>query len=324
MNKSKNSTVIPIIIPTNLMLKTYNCFLIKTNKQVTLVDAAVDDDDSYLFFLEILKENNLKISDIDQIVLTHNHSDHTGFVRRIRQQTNVDVYAHPLAFLRLTRNQDFLTRRIAFFNKLYNESDTGKRGIKEVKRMEQALIDNQHLRVDLPLLPLVEGDIINGFKVIEVPGHSIDHIALYNENTEELIAGDLILKHAPSNALVEMDENGEMIPSLYLYEQSLKRCEHLKLAVIYPGHGEIINESCDDLFSKRFHSIIRKSKRIKDAIIHQEQTAAQLAKNFYQERYDKIFVLIMSEVIGHLERLVTKNELKKTYQNSVYVYSAIN
>lgn len=324
MNKSKYSTVIPIIIPTNSMLKTYNCFLIKTNKQLTLVDAAVDDDDSYLFFLEVLKANNLKVSDIDQIVLTHNHSDHTGFVKRIRQQTNVDVYAHPSAFLRLIRNKDFLTRRIDFFNKLYNESDTGQRGIKEVERMRQALIDNQHLRVDLPLLPLVEGDIINGFEVIEVPGHSIDHIALYNETTEELIAGDLILKHAPSNALVEMGVDGEMIPSLYLYEQSLKRCEHLKLTVIYPGHGEIINESCNDLFSKRIYSIIRKSKRIKDAIIHEEQTAAQLAKNFYQERYDKIFVLIMSEVIGHLEHLVAKNELKKTYQNAVYVYSAIN
>lgn len=317
----ENPKVIPIIIPTSSMLKTFNCYLIKTDKELTLVDAAIDDDDAYKYFLEILKENNIKVKDINKIILTHNHSDHTGFVRRIRAQTKVDVYAHPSAFLRLTRNEEFLTKRINFFDKLYNESGSGERGKLEIKRMKDALIKNKGLRIEAPVLPIVEGDMISGFKVIETPGHSIDQIALYNEKTGELIAGDHILEHAQSNALVEMGLDGEMIPSLYLYKKSLKRCEKLKLNVIYPGHGIVITEECNLLFRKRINSIIRKSKRIKQSIHQKEQTASELAKSFYKDRYDQIFVLVMSEVIGHLERLVMQGDLVKTYKNSVYVYS---
>lgn len=320
MKKSESSVVIPVIIPTDSMLKTYNCYLIKTKEDLTLVDAAIDDDQAFLVFLDVLKKNELKVSDITQIVLTHNHSDHTGFVKRIREKTQVNVYAHPTAFLRLTRDETFLTKRIDFFNQLYNESACGERGEIEVKRMREALIQNEHLRVNHPILPLVEGDYISGFKVIEVPGHSIDHIALYNEKTEELIAGDLILEHAPSNALFEMGLEGELLQTLYLYEKSLKRCAELQLSIIYPGHGIIITEDANGLFNKRVNSIIRKSKRIKESIIKEEQTAATLAKSMYKDRYDTLFVLVMSEVIGHLERLVLNNEIKKEYKDSVYIY----
>src|SRR5699024_4474344 len=163
--------------------------------------------------------------------------------------------------------------------------------------------------------------MINQFKVIEVPGHSIDQIALYNQMTGELIAGDHVLEHAPSNALVEMGFDGEMIQSLYLYEQSLKRCEKLHLNTIYPGHGIIVKEKCNELFTKRINAIKRKSRRVKASIIEKEQTASELAKNHYKERYDTLFVLVMSEMVGHLERLVINKELTKTYKNSVCVYS---
>jgi len=321
MKQENQPKVIPVIIPTNSMLRTYNCYLIKGNKEVTLVDAAIDDDEAYNYFLETLADNNLQVKDITQIVLTHNHSDHTGFVRRIREQTKVDVYAHPNAHLRLMRDEKFLTRRIDFFNQLYTEHGCGERGKAEVKRMAEALTKNENLRVEAPILPIVEGGMINQFKVIEVPGHSIDQIALYNQMTGELIAGDHVLEHAPSNALVEMGFEGEMIQSLYLYEQSLKRCEKLPLNIIYPGHGIIVEEKCNELFTERLNSIARKSKRIKEAVIKQEQTASMLAKNYYKKRYDTLFVLVMSEMIGHLERLVIKGELMKTYRNSVYVYS---
>lgn len=321
MKTIESPVIIPVIIPTESMLKTYNCYLIKTKNHLTLVDAAIDDDQAYQVFLDVLKNHELKVTDITQIVLTHNHSDHTGFVKRIRKQTKVNVYAHPSAFLRLTRDEVFLRKRLDFFSQLYNKSGCKERGEIEIKRMEEALIKNVNLRVDPPILPIVEGDFISGFKVIEVPGHSIDHIALYNEQTRELIAGDLILEHAPSNALIEMGLEGELLQTLSLYENSLKRCEQLNLNTIYPGHGVIITIDASELFTKRLDSIIRKSKRIKEAIINQEQTAAELAKTMYKDRYDTLFVLVMSEIIGHLERLVLNNELVKEYRDSVYIYS---
>src|SRR5699024_12174991 len=82
-----------------------------------------------------------------------------------------------------------------------------------------------------------------------------------------------------SSDLIEMGMEGEMLQSLYLYEQSLKRCETLYLTTIYPGHGIVVREDCNELFTKRLNSINRKSKRIKAEIIKKDQSASKLAKN---------------------------------------------
>ena len=312
--------IIPVMIPTHSMLKSFNCFIIKTEENITLVDAAIDDDEAYDMFIKVLSENNLRVADITQIVLTHNHSDHTGFVRRIRQQTAVEVYAHPRAFLRLTRDINFLTKRVDFFGELYREHGTGQRGEEQVGRMRAGLIKNEHLRVDYPIKPIVEGDFINGFEVIEVPGHTVDHIALYNSMTGDFIAGDHVLEHAASNALVEMGLEGEMMQMIYLYEQSLKKCESLNIRTIYPGHGIIIDEEAGEIFKKRLNSIQRKSFRIKKSIEEKTQSAAELAISFYKGRYDKLFLLVMSEVIGHLERLVINDELVKEQREGIIYY----
>src|SRR5699024_11637787 len=114
--------VIPIIIPANSMLRTYNCYLIKGNDTLTLVDAVIDDDEAYQIFLDVLEENNIQVKDISEIVLTHNHSDHTDLVKRIRKQTDVNVYAHPKAHLRLMHDENFLTKRINLFYQLYKDN----------------------------------------------------------------------------------------------------------------------------------------------------------------------------------------------------------
>src|SRR5699024_10933006 len=260
--------------------------------------------------------------DISEIVLTHNHSDHTGFVRRIREQTDVNVYAHSKSHLRVMRDEIFLTKRINFFDQLYKNHGCGERGIAEVERMKEALTKNYHLRVDPPIYPLVEGDIINDFKVLETPGHSIDQIVLYNETSGELIAGDHILEHAPSNALIEMGMEDEMLQSLYLYELSLKRCETLYLTTIYPGHGIVVREDGNELFTKLLNSINRKNKQIKEEIIKKDQSCSELAISYYKEINHTLFLLVMSKEIGHLERLVINNEINKTYTLAVYIYSA--
>src|SRR5699024_3553287 len=110
MDQIKNPVVIPIIIPANSMLRTYNCYLIKGNDTLTLVDAAIDDDEAYQIFLDVLEENNLQVKDISEIVLTHNQSDHNCNVMRIRKQAYVNVYAYAKAHLRLMLDENFLTK----------------------------------------------------------------------------------------------------------------------------------------------------------------------------------------------------------------------
>src|SRR5699024_8033703 len=141
-----------------------------------------------------------------------------------------------------------------------------ERGKAEVKRMAEALTKNENLRVEAPILPIFEGGMINQFKVIEVPGHSIDQIALYNQMTGELIAGDHVLEHAPRSDLVEVGFDGDMLQSLYVYGDSQKRCQILPLNRIYPDRGTSVEEKSNELFTERLNWLARERKLIKEAL----------------------------------------------------------
>lgn len=316
-----NQEVIPIIIPTESMLKTFNCFLFKADGGYTLVDACIDQDEVWAFFNGRLAELKIQLSEINRIVITHNHADHIGLIGRIRAiNPSVKVYSHPRALLRLTREEEFMRMRIRFFTDFYRAHGAGDAANETIQRMIKSLDKNRHLAIDEPIYPLVEGDFVGPFEVIEVPGHAVDHIALYNPSSKELISSDLALEHSSSNALVEPDKNAKLMPTLVMYEASLERCLTFDVQTIYPGHGLVVDRDAPDLFENRLRSIDRKSKRIKAMLVESEKTAADIAQIQYKERYFRLFQLVMSEVVGHLERLVHRNEVLKFERNGIIYY----
>lgn len=313
--------VIPIIIPTESMLKTFNCFLFKRDEGYTLVDACIDHERVWTFFKERLTELKIQINEIKQIVITHNHADHIGLIRRIRAiNPSVKVYSHPRSFLRLTRDDSFMRMRIRFFEDFYRAHGAGPAANETMKRMKKSLAKNKHLAIEEPIYPLVEGDFIGDFEIIEVPGHAIDHIALYNLKTKELISSDLALEHSSSNALVEPDKKGKLMPTLVMYEASLKRCLELEIETVYPGHGRVVDEQARELFENRLSSIERKGRRIKAHLKDSEKTAAEIAEIQYKDRFEGLFQLVMSEVIGHLERLVQREEVVRIEKQGIIYY----
>lgn len=113
LNSKKEFPVIyPVIVPTSSSLATFNFYLVKNQGKLMLVDAGVDSEKCWNHFNRVLQENGFQIADIDKIVLTHSHQDHTGLVNRILAFHNIPVYAHPDAVVRLERNESFLMNRI--------------------------------------------------------------------------------------------------------------------------------------------------------------------------------------------------------------------
>src|SRR5690625_6934990 len=100
--------------------------------------------------------------------------------------------------------------------------------------------------------------MIEVFRLIESPVHAPDHISFLHPYSGIFIGGDHLIQHVSSNALIEPDKHGELIPSLQQYEQSLLKCLNLSLSVVYPGHGEIVREP-DKLIKKRLEGL--ESKR---------------------------------------------------------------
>ena len=49
-------------------------------------------------------------------------------------------------------------------------------------------------------------------------------------------------------------------------------------------------------------------------------TAAEIARKVYQDKYEKLFPLVMSKVIGHLDQLVHLKKLKMIDDGTVIYY----
>src|SRR5690625_4616859 len=311
----------PIIVPTKSSLHSFNFYLIEKEDTLILVDAGAQLDKCWEHFLETLNKHHFAITDLDAIVLTHSHADHIGIVNRIQKVHPVPIYAHPNAVDSLKRDPTYLKKRITFFEKLYETVGDKEKAAEHVERLHKAMSANRNQRINAEILPLKEGDFFYGFNIFDVFGHAQDHIALFHEATGNLFAGDHILPDMPSNALIERGNDGKRSPSLQMYEFSLKKISHLPLKVIYPGHGNIIYHP-DEQIDKNLARIERNATRLLQHL-DKPMSVAELAKAVYQDKYDMVFSLVISEVLGHLERLEKMHKVTKERKGKVYYYTRV-
>ncbi|MDG4847827.1 MBL fold metallo-hydrolase [Peribacillus frigoritolerans] len=318
MKTNTTFKIYPIIAPSALSLKSINFYLVKQDESLTLVDAGMNDDVCWNALQQTLNENGFTVGDITEILLTHHHGDHVGLVNRITELHPIPVYAHSKSIPRLKRDPDFLSMRIEFYKQLYLEMGCGELGDKQVAYLFNAVDNNKDQKLNGDIIAITEKHWLN-FEVVEFPGHAPDQIAFLDREGKRLLAGDLLIEHISSNALIEPDENGNRMLTLVDHIDSLKRCSALQVNLLFPGHGNVI-EQPGHLIEKRLNSIERKSQKILALIESGISTGNELAKEFYKQKYIAEFPLVMSEIIGHLDYLEYQGKVTKQLVENVVHY----
>lgn len=96
--------------------------------------------------------------------------------------------------------------------------------------------DEYEVLKNTPIRQLTDGQeiAVDGakVKVVHTPGHTTDHCILVMDESGAVFSGDCIL-----------GEGTAVFEDLYDYMQSLERILAIKPAVIYPGHGNIVEVS---------------------------------------------------------------------------------
>lgn len=156
-------------------------------------------------------EKVIPITEIQQILLTHEHYDHVGGVNDIIKATNdaATILAHGGVVKKLKEGKSTFAEMIG--------------GV-----MPRVIVD----------VPLIDGQqIILGnepFEVIFTPGHSIGSLCFYGVNSEVLFSGDTIFANG---GFGRYDFPGG---DFDLLVQSIERLSNLKIRHLYPGHGPIV------------------------------------------------------------------------------------
>ncbi len=181
-----------------------NVFIVKGDENF-VVDAGIDTADRIVRYVE---SENL---DIDRIILTHRHFDHSADVGKLSRLLGVPIYAsEPEA--EALRKADDRTIIASAFGKQMEPLDVS------------TLEENEYA----------------GFRILQTPGHTDGSISLYHQKEKILISGDTVF---PDGGVGRTDlATGDMKKLI----RSVKKLDELDVESMYPGHGRAVESGANE------------------------------------------------------------------------------
>lgn len=208
-----------------------NTYLIEDNDHVIVVDpgTALNVHQLERYIPRILKR---PVEQIDLIVLTHLHTDHTAGIAALRRITQAPVAAaeiiQRLAQAQLATGEHTLSPFLSQFTEhllpyaLQHFDIFPPAYAQHLHEVSIWLHDTQ----GLPGHP--------NWRVIASPGHTPESLSLYNPFSWELLCGDTAITIQGGAPLVHGTTNHPLL------EQTLHVLRSLHVHYLYPGHGRPI------------------------------------------------------------------------------------
>lgn len=145
------------------------------------------------------------------------------------------------------------------------------------------------------LAPLRDGDLLGGrFRVLETPGHAVEHLAFLDEATGALLCGDMA---STLSTIVIDPPEGDMAE----YERQLERLAALGPRTLYPAHGPPAPDAAARLGGYREHRREREAKIV--AALATPGTLAEITRAAYDDTPEPVHPIAARSCLAALEKL---------------------
>ncbi|MFX1457244.1 MAG: MBL fold metallo-hydrolase [Promethearchaeota archaeon] len=279
--------------------------------------------------IEKIYKEQQKEFNITSIIVSHGHSDHFSGLKRISEALNLKIMLtanisktikDKVSFESNFRGddyEDYLRVRNKFIQKIWNE----------LRHLGTILFFRSFHGLSFlesPDIILNENSVISindePWTIISSPGHSPDHISLYNEEKGILLSGDNILK-MHSTWLGPPESNmGD-------YIETIKKLQNLpKLKLILPAHDETIDNPKETLVAilERMHE---RENQVLNAIRNGSEKGVspdEILKILYPKRRKKITRIIGRDwVVLTLKYLEEKRIIERKIVRKKILFSLI-
>jgi len=208
-----------------------NTYLINEERLIVIDPGSVLNAQLLLSYLQRFLHRQPQ--DIDLIVLTHLHPDHTDGADALRKATGAPIaacnaaqhIAHEVAAGRGVGVSQFVGQMF---------SQARLPGVLHHLDLFAPAYERQSQLVDIWLEDVSGLPNHLDWRVIASPGHTPESLCLYNPFSYELLCGDTLITLDGGTALVRGGANRRQL------QQTMQTLESLKVYYLYPGHGRPI------------------------------------------------------------------------------------
>jgi glyoxylase-like metal-dependent hydrolase (beta-lactamase superfamily II) len=251
---------------------------------------------------------------IERIAITHFHPDHVGGAEAAAAESGAAVYQGGLDYAQCERvwgSTDW-PERIADWFVTHGVPEPITREL-----IEQGHAFASFIRFARNPELLYEGSELDGWTVLELPGHADGHLGFLRDDV--LIGGDHLLHRITPAVGLYPESRPDPLGD---YLASLERTAQLGLRVVYPGHGEPIHDPAG-----RAREIIEHHRRRLDdvaaALGAEPQTGFEVSHAVFgaalspqQRRF------AVAEALSHLERLVREGRAARSGTARAVTYTS--
>ena len=297
--------------------RTVNAVLIEGDP-LTLVDTGIKADDSLAALEAAFAARGKRLSDLEQIVITHPHHDHFGAAAELVRWSGARVVGDGLtAAAGFPQTfQPNTVSRLEYFQEA---------GAPEELRQRWRERRGSWPDADPVLMEreLGEGDSVrmggSEWRVLSTPGHAATSISLYQPESRLLMAGDMLIGNAGASVTLHaMPRPGRWLLQIL---DSLERMAALDVDRAYPGHGPLIEEAGTVIPMRRSRAIQR-LEEVAEMVARQPWSAYQLSTTIYPPAIGTTG-LGLSQTIGYLEALVAQERARSHTEGEVRLYSGM-
>ncbi|HEX2197560.1 MAG TPA: MBL fold metallo-hydrolase [Burkholderiales bacterium] len=296
-------------MPLPFQLDHINLWLLDDDGGCTIVDCGIGDAETRALWEKILPP------DVGRIIVTHYHPDHAGNAGWLCERFGVQMW---------TTQGEYLTAHAV---RSSSAGYTGeavlsvfkKNGLDPERSAAMARMRGNNRYAELvPEFPhayrrIIEGDRVRiggrDWRAIIGHGHAPEHLSLYCEEANVLIAGDMLLSTISTNVSVwSIDPEGD---PLRLFLESVARYRELPEDVlVLPSHGRPFRGAHLRVRQLEEHH----DKRFKELLTHLDQpkSANDLLPVLFRRPLDAHQTFFaMGEAIAHLHYLYYAGEAKR-------------
>ncbi|MFW9974564.1 MAG: MBL fold metallo-hydrolase [Candidatus Thorarchaeota archaeon] len=312
-----------IEIPTPFPVGSVNCYVIE-GSPLTLIDTGPKNSKSLATIQKELHARSYSLGDIEQILLTHGHTDHIGLAAKFvaeRAQTHdkpTEVWIHQKDAMAVVNYDRYADLYLEFYEELITSSGVPQKELptlppKRLLEYFKSLLD------PVPTaLSFNDGAIfktgIGEVTAVWVPGHSSGSACYVCDEQKIIFSGDFILGDISSNPSISFDRSEKI--GMITYLESLNRLSSRESYVALPGHREPI------LDIKSRIKVLRaeyddKLRNAANSLTNTPQTVYDISRIIYGDYDTNSLILALAESHDLLRILEGRNQAKLTRKDAV-------